>query len=252
MEYTINKLAKLADVTTRTLRYYDQIALLTPSYTNQSGYRIYGQEEVDKLQQILFYRELDLSLEQIATILNQPDIDYLTLLERHREALILKNQRLNALINTIDATIAAQKGEITMTDTQKFEAFKQQLIDENDTKYGKVIREKYGEKQIASSNAHLMSMTEEAYQSMETTEQQLLNLLTGHESIDVPSKLAAEIFTLHKEWLTQAWGKKKYAAEAHKSLAEMYVATPDFTTYYDTKAGDGATLLLNTIVQYYA
>ncbi|WP_314067639.1 MerR family transcriptional regulator [uncultured Vagococcus sp.] len=252
MEYTINKLAKLAGVTTRTLRYYDQIALLTPSYTTQSGYRIYGQEEVDKLQQILFYRELDLTLEQIATILNQPNLDYLTLLESHREALVLKNQRLSALIHTIDSTISAQKGEITMTDTQKFEAFKQDLIKENEASYGDEIRKKYGDERIDASNAALMTMTEVAYQAMQTNEQRLLVLLADHGTIEVPSEKAAEIFSLHKEWLTQAWSKKKYSAEAHKGLAEMYITTPDFTAYYDSKVGEGATRLLNAIIQYYA
>ncbi|MBP1043157.1 MerR family transcriptional regulator [Vagococcus sp. BWB3-3] len=252
MEYTINKLATLAGVTTRTLRYYDQIALLTPSYTNQSGYRIYGQKEVDKLQQILFFRELDLSLEQIATILNQPDLDYLTLLSSHREALVIKKQRLTALIKTIDSTIAVQKGEIKMTDTQKFDAFKQQLVTENETKYGTEIRGKYGNEQIDASNAALMNMTAEDYQTMQTNEQQLLTLLADHSTLVVPSEKAAEIFNLHKKWLTQAWSKKKYSRDTHKGLAEMYVAAPEFTAYYDSKAGEGATQVLNTIIQYYA
>lgn len=252
MEYTINKLATLAGVTTRTLRYYDQIALLRPRRTNQSGYRIYGQEEVDKLQQILFFRELDLSLEQIATILNQPDVDYLTLLAAHRQSLVLKNQRLEGLIKTIDATIATKKGECTMSDTQKFDAFKQQLVEENEAKYGKEIREKYGEERINHSNAAMLNMTEEDYQKMQTGEQELLNALAKHEEIVVPSDQAAALFQSHKTWLTQAWHNQNYQADAHRGIGEMYVATPEFTAYYDDKAGTGATILLNKIIQYYA
>ena len=68
MEYTVQKLGKMAGVSTRTLRYYDEIGILKPARINSSGYRIYGQAEVDRLQQILFYRELGVSLENIKDI----------------------------------------------------------------------------------------------------------------------------------------------------------------------------------------
>ena len=71
MEYTINKLAKVAGVTTRTLRFYDEIGLLAPARISSNGYRIYGKKEIDRLQYILFYRELGVSLEEIKNILNQ-------------------------------------------------------------------------------------------------------------------------------------------------------------------------------------
>lgn len=250
MEYTINKLAKLAGVTTRTLRYYDQIALLKPSHTTQAGYRIYGKKEIDKLQQILFFRELELSLEQISNILNQPEVDYLTLLEAHREALVLKNQRLTALINTIDTTIAAQKGEKMMTDKQKFDAFKHQLIEEHEAKYGQESRQKYGKERVNDSRAAMLNMSEAEYHQREANEQKLLTLLAKYPEMTVPSAEAFEIFTLHKDWLAQAWGQ--YKAEDHKGIGNMYVATPEFTAYYDSKAGTGATLILNKIIQHYA
>ncbi|MGO0806770.1 MerR family transcriptional regulator, partial [Clostridioides difficile] len=75
MEYTVQKLSKLAGISTRTLRYYDEIGLLKPLKINSSGYRIYGQNEVNKLQQILFYRELGINLENIKNIINSPNFD---------------------------------------------------------------------------------------------------------------------------------------------------------------------------------
>ena len=75
MEYTINQLGEISGVTNRTLRYYDQIGLLKPKKINKSGYRIYGETEIDMLQQILFYRELELSLEEIKKIINDDNFD---------------------------------------------------------------------------------------------------------------------------------------------------------------------------------
>lgn len=90
MEYTVQKLAKLAGVSTRTLRYYDEIDILKPARMNSSGYRIYGQTEVDRLQQILFYRELGVSLENIKMIMNTPGFDSTKALKDHREKLLEK------------------------------------------------------------------------------------------------------------------------------------------------------------------
>ena len=85
MEYTILKLAKMAGVSTRTLRYYDEVGILQPARINSSGYRIYGSKEVDRLQQILFYRELDFSIDKIKEILDSTDFDELRALTTHRE-----------------------------------------------------------------------------------------------------------------------------------------------------------------------
>lgn len=83
IEYTIKKVAELSGVSSRTLRYYDEIRLLTPARVSTSGYRIYGTAEIDRLQQILFYRSLGLSLEQIATVLDSPDYNAHTALTQH-------------------------------------------------------------------------------------------------------------------------------------------------------------------------
>ena len=136
MEYTISKLAKLANVSTRTLRYYDEINLLKPKRVNSSGYRIYGQKEVDRLQQILFFRELDVDLETILSIMNDPNFDQLNALEQHYKHLVQKRSRLDTLIKTVKNTIAHEKGDIQMKNEDKFSAFKENLIAENEKNYG--------------------------------------------------------------------------------------------------------------------
>src|SRR3954468_11887763 len=105
MEYTIQKLASLAGVSTRTLRYYDEIGILKPARINSSGYRIYGQAEVNRLQQILFYRELGVNLESIKEIVTAPSFDGTKALREHREKLLEKKEQLDKLITNVDKTI---------------------------------------------------------------------------------------------------------------------------------------------------
>jgi DNA-binding transcriptional MerR regulator len=105
-----NDLAKLSGVSTRTLRYYDQIGLLTPVKLENNGYRLYGQSEVDKLQQILFYRELGFALQKIKTIVNKPGFAPERFLECHLVVLQSERESMDALIangrNTIIEKLA--------------------------------------------------------------------------------------------------------------------------------------------------
>lgn len=121
MEYTINELAKTAGVSTRTLRYYDQCGLLPPCRVSPNGYRIYGQKEVDRLQQILFYRELAMPLADIKKILETADFDRMTALENHLSALRAKRGRLDLLISNAEKTIKTMKGETVMSDKEKLD-----------------------------------------------------------------------------------------------------------------------------------
>src|SRR6478735_5387324 len=115
MEYTVQKLASLAGVSTRTLRYYDEIGILKPARINSSGYRIYGQAEVDRLQQILFYRELGISLESIKEIVTVSSFDGAAALREHREKLLEKKEQLEMLIANVDKTIAVTEGRMNMS-----------------------------------------------------------------------------------------------------------------------------------------
>ena len=122
MEYTVSKLAELAGVSPRTLRYYDEIGLLSPTRISSNGYRIYGQKEVDRLQQIL-YRELGVPLDEIGRVLTAKNFDGLSALQNHLAGLLERREQLELLIANVEKTIKAMKGEIIMTDKEKFEGF---------------------------------------------------------------------------------------------------------------------------------
>lgn len=124
MEYSINELSKIAKISTRTLRYYHEVDLLKPKRINSSGYRIYGENEVDKLQQILFYKEMGFKLDDIKNIINSPSFDIMLALDSHKKELLKKRNEINLLIENVEKTISYKKGEIKMSDKEKFEGFK--------------------------------------------------------------------------------------------------------------------------------
>lgn len=249
MEYTVQKLGKMAGVSTRTLRYYDEIGILKPARINSSGYRVYGKAEVDRLQQILFYRELGVDLKSIKSILSSPSFDPVSALKEHREKLLAKREQLDLLIANIDKTIAASEGRIVMTDKEKFEGFKKKLIDENEKKYGKEAREKYGDEQVDKSNKKLMNMTPEQYAEVEKLSAELMNTLReAFKTGDPAGELAQKAADLHRQWLCYFW--ESYSKEAHAGLARMYVDDERFTAYYDKEQPGMAKFLRDAVLIY--
>jgi DNA-binding transcriptional MerR regulator len=105
MPYTVKKLAKLSGVSVRTLHYYDEIGLLKPAYYSESGYRCYEEEQLLMLQQILFFRELDIPLKEIRKIVKKSDFDKVGTLNTHKKTLLKNLDRTTKLIKTIDKTI---------------------------------------------------------------------------------------------------------------------------------------------------
>jgi DNA-binding transcriptional MerR regulator len=246
MEYTVQKLGSLAGVSTRTLRYYDEIGILKPARINSSGYRIYGQAEVDLLQQILFYRELGVDLDSIKKIVTAPSFDGVVALREHREKLLEKKEQLELLITNVDKTIAMTEGKRNMSDKEKFEGFKKKMVDDNEKKYGKEIREKYGKENVEKSNAKVMNMTERQHEEVTVLAEKLHNTLAeAFKTGDPASDIAQKAADLHKQWLTYYWSE--YSKEAHAGLAQMYVDDERFTAYYDKEQPGTAEFLRNAI-----
>lgn len=247
----IHELAKLSDVSTRTLRYYDEIGLLVPLKKEDTGYRVYNQQQIDRLQQILFYRELDMPLAQIKEILDSEEFEQLESLRHHHEALRQKQQHLNRLLETVTLTIQSIEEGIIMTNEQKFEAFKQQLIDDNEKTYGKEAREKHGEESVLASYGMVKNMTEEQYEAAQQLEKMLLERLgEAMEEGDPTSELALEVAELHKRWLRFYW--PKYTKEAHVGLSQMYLADDRFVNYYDSRVAPNATQFLTACITHFA
>lgn len=249
MEYTVQKLGRMAGVSTRTLRYYDEIGLLKPARVNSAGYRIYGSAEVDRLQQILFYRELGVELITIKEIVTSPAFDKLQALKGHRDKLLERRLQLETLIANVDKTIALSEGRIIMSDKEKFEGFKQRLVDDNEEKYGEEIRERYGDDTVNKSNQKLKGLSEKQYDEVTQLAGQVIeNLHAAFKTGDPGGALAQKTADLHRQWLCYFW--ESYSKEAHAGVAQMYVDDPRFMAYYDEKLPGAAQFLRDAIFIY--
>lgn len=250
MEYTVKQLADLAGITPRTLRYYDRIGLLAPSRTTAAGYRLYGPHQVDRLQHILFYRELEVPLDTVARLLDDPDFHSAAALQGHLAELEARQARLAALILTVKKTWSSQKGERTMSDKEKFEGFKENLIGENEEKYGKEIRAKYGHETVEAANAKMRGMTQEQYWAMTALEESLKKKLNAavRANADPAGEVGLDIAMIHKTWLGHSWEEKQYSREAHRGLAELYVGDGRLTDYYDKELTGCAAFLRASIL----
>lgn len=248
MEYTIQRLAGLSGVSTRTLRYYDELGLLSP-VRKSNGYRIYGEGEVKRLQQILLYRAMELPLGEIKKLIFSPDFDEQAALRRHLTGLLEKRAKIDAMIRNVEQTMDAAKGVGIMRDAQRFQGLKEGLVAENEEKYGQEIRKKYGEEAVDRANAKLRGMTPEDYQRMEALSQELNETLkAAFEQGDPTSDLAQKACGLHKEWLCCYWDS--YSREAHLGVTQMYAEDPRFGAYYDQIAV-GCGVFLRDAVRHY-
>jgi len=249
MEYTIHKLAEMAGVSTRALRHYHSLGLLVPSGRSEGGYRLYGGAEVDRLQQILFYREMGMSLAQIKEVLDAPDFTRERAMREHLGVLTAQQKRIGTLIKNVKSTLEAMKGESDMSDEKKFEGFKRQKLDENEKKYGLEIREKYGEETIERANERFRNMSRAEFEETERLSAEINRLLKeAAQTGDPGGKSAQACCRAHEQWLGHYWGF--YTHKAHRGLAQMYVEDPRFRAYYEAVVPGGAKFLRDAILIY--
>lgn len=136
-----------------------------------------------------------------------------------------------------------------MADQEKFEGFKQKLVDENERKYGAEIREKYGEEAVDGSNRKLKNMTQEEYDRVTALGEEIMQtLLSAYRTGDPAGELAQRAADLHRQWLTFYWDS--YSREAHAGIAQMYVDDPRFTAYYDKHQPGLAAFLRDAVLVY--
>ncbi|MCL6589247.1 MAG: MerR family transcriptional regulator [Firmicutes bacterium] len=144
MAFKVGEVSDLVGVSVRTLRYYDQIGLLTPESVSPAGYRLYSDSDLERLQQIMFFKEIGFGLHQIKQILDNPGFDRQLALKTHRELLLAKKKRLEEIIKTVEKTINSIEGEIIMDQKDMFAGFDMSEIEKHQAKYAEETRQKYG------------------------------------------------------------------------------------------------------------
>ena len=123
MSLTVGQMAELSGVTVRTLHHYDALGLLTPGARSAAGYRLYEDADCERLQEILFYRELGFGLERINLLLRDPEYDRAGALRHQRDLLVLRKDRLQTMIGAVETALDGHEKGITMTKEEMFEVF---------------------------------------------------------------------------------------------------------------------------------
>ncbi|WP_120188723.1 MerR family transcriptional regulator [Ammoniphilus oxalaticus] len=241
----VKEVADLVGISVRTLHHYDEIGLLTPEKTTESGYRLYSDENIETLQQILFFKELDFPLKKIKEIINRPSFDRQDALQLHRKMLLEKRQRIDNMITTIDKTIRHAKGEIQMSNKEKFEGF-----DFSHNPYEQEARERWGDEAVEKSNANRSKLSEAQQKEINENMNDIYRKLAELRNTSPDS---AEAQAGIKEWydfLIQQTGHA-YSLDAFRALGQMYVDDERFTKNID-QFGDGLATFMRDAMTVYA
>ncbi len=227
--YSVKKLAKLSGVSVRTLHHYDKIGLLKPSIRTEARYRLYGERELLRLQQILFYKELDFPLKDICEILDNPAFSVLEALESHKVALHAKLGRINQLLVTVDKTINhLKKGGIMLRPEELYEGLNKETAE----KYRQEAMDQYGQEAVETSENELMKLGKTGFEQLKTElAQSAATLFSLREEDPASEKVQTEIAT-HYHVIRQLWGtvhSPDKQAEAYAGLGKLYVSDERFT-----------------------
>src|SRR5436190_11607220 len=221
--YTVKQLARLSGVSVRTLHHYDEIGLLKPASVGANGYRYYGREELLRLQQILFHRELGFSLEEIGKVLDAADFDRVAALRRHRERLEADAKRYRQLVKTIDQTLAALKGDETMDDKEMYRGFDPKKQAEHEA----WIADKYGADTVAQSKARMKDRGKADFQAMQADFDKLEASMAKalSDGLRGSSAHVQELMRGWAGWIGKTWGRTP-TGEAFAGLGQLYQSHP--------------------------
>lgn len=227
-KYSAKGLSKLAGVSVRTLHHYDEIGLLKPAIRTEAKYRLYGENELLKLQQILFFKELDFSLKEIINILDDPDFELAVALESHKQALISKQERISVMLNTIEKTVLNLKEKKMITDKELYEGFSTEGV----RKIRNEAIEKYGEEKVLASESYLKKLSKEQVDELKEEQKMIFKNLFDlsdrqPESEDVQMEIARHYKNIRKFWGTDGSSDSQW--KQYKGLGELYMSDERFT-----------------------
>ena len=249
--YTVKQLARLSGVSVRALHHYDEIGLLRPAFIGENRYRYYGRDELLRLQDILFHRELGVPLQEIAKLLATEGRDRVEILTEHRTLLAEQVERARQLLRTIDRTIAELNGDGTMKDKDLYQGF----APEKQAEYEDWLVEYGGDRMrrsIEHSRVAFGKLSKEQIQAKleegSHAEQALVALFKAGNPIDAPEVTPA--LERHRAWVSAMWGKPCPPA-SYGGLADLYLAHPDFVARYEA-LGEGFTGWLAGAMKAYA
>jgi MerR family transcriptional regulator, thiopeptide resistance regulator len=233
MGYSVGQVAAFAGVTVRTLHHYDEIGLLSPSERTGAGYRRYTEPDLDRLQRVLFYRELGFSLEEIATILDEPGSGPMAHLRRQHELLLRRIGRLREMVAAVELAMEAQTMGISLTPQERFEVFGDFDPDE----HAQEAEERWGGTEaFEQSRRRTASYTKEDWLGIKEEAGAVLRDFAAAFEAGAPARgeRAMDVAERHRLHITRWF--YDCSPETHKELGDMYVADPRFAANYEQVA----------------
>lgn len=225
--YTVSGLARLAGVSVRTLHHYDQIWLLKPAARTAAGYRLYGQRELLRLQQILLFREIDMPLDEVRRILDDPAFDPLEALRRHRQSLQQRIRRLTRLLNTIDRTITRlTEDDMTLTDEELYAGF----TPEQRERYRREARQMYDPALVDESEKRVKKMTRAQWTAVGAEGEAVTAGLAALADRDPGDPEVQALIARHHAWIENFY---PCSGEVYRGLGQGYAQHPEFRAFYE-------------------
>lgn len=230
VSYSVGQVAGFAGVTVRTLHHYDEIGLLSPGERTHAGHRRYGDADLDRLQQILFYRELGFPLEEVAALLDDPGADPAEHLRRRHGLLTARIAKLREMAAAVEHAMEARKMGINLTPEEKFEVFGDFDPDEHAEEAG---RRWGGTGAYRESQRRTASYTKEDWLRIQAEGDALNRRLAAlmESGTEPDSGAAMDLAEEHRQQICRNFYDCGY--EIHTGLAEMYVADERFTRNID-------------------
>jgi DNA-binding transcriptional MerR regulator len=245
---TIGAIARLAGVTVRALHHYHRIGLVVPEERTDGGYRLYGRRQVERLQEVLFFRELDFGLDEIRRIVDQSSYDRAAGLARQRTLLVERAGHLQELIEAVDAALDAEQRGTRMTNEEMLEVFG----DFDPSRYEEEARQRWGDTEAYRESARRTSRYSRAdwerikQEGAEINEAFLALMARGVPATD---PAAAEVAERHRAYLSRWF--YECTPEIQAGLGQMYAADPRFTESID-RAGPGLAAYMSEAIAAHA
>jgi DNA-binding transcriptional MerR regulator len=230
MSYTVKQLAKLSGVSPRTLRFYDELGLLKPAYYGDNHYRYYEEEQLLMLQQILFFREMNLPLADIQRIIASHDFDKIETLIRHKSILQSNLERTKILIETIDKTISHLRGKFIMKDSELYAGFDP----EKQKEYQNYLVEHHivTEQELHKYHKKVKDWKKEDWKNHKQESDALIHafLEAFTQNLQPEDPAVQAIVGRHHDWIKSFWTPSQ---KSYIELGQLYKEHPDFRKFYD-------------------
>ena len=231
--YSVGKVAALSGVTIRTLHHYDEIGLLSPGGRSDAGYRVYEEADLERLQRILFYKELGFTLKEISTIIEDPNTDAMGHLRRQRGLLVERIERLGVMVDAIDYEMEARAMDMNLTPEERFEVFG----DFRPEDHAEEAERRWGETDsYKESNRRVSKYTKEDWLKLKAEAEEVQNRLVAAFEAGLPpdSEEAMAAAEAHRQHISRWFYECGY--DMHRGLTDMYVSDERFRSNYDSQA----------------